>query len=203
MTEFSAVWAYTPYMRAVGIDLVVMGVHDRPPLARWARGSIAERLVRQGDAPVLLARSWGAALALEHVVVPLDGSPRAEAALRAVRPLVPAVARDVTLLRVIARPDDYAEAAGYLRGPAESLPRDRVTCRVAQGDPARAIAAAVGRERLVVLTPHWVSGLAAWAMRAVPDRVAHAGVAALLLVYPGPPAPPFAAAARCHPTEHP
>ncbi len=42
-------------------DLVVMGTHGRIGFKRWWIGSVAERVVRQSDCPVLTVRSRGKA----------------------------------------------------------------------------------------------------------------------------------------------
>ena len=43
-----------------GADMVAMSTHGRSGIGRWAMGSIAERVVRGGNTPVLLVRSPGA-----------------------------------------------------------------------------------------------------------------------------------------------
>jgi nucleotide-binding universal stress UspA family protein len=40
-----------------GIDLLALGTHGRSGLARWALGSIAERVLRSGEVPILLVRA--------------------------------------------------------------------------------------------------------------------------------------------------
>ena len=72
------------YERDAGIDLVVMCSHGRSGIARFALGSVADRLLRQGAAPVLLVRAFGEPPILNRAVVPLDGSTRAEVALQLV-----------------------------------------------------------------------------------------------------------------------
>jgi nucleotide-binding universal stress UspA family protein len=70
-------------------ELLVMTSHGRTGLARWALGSVASRLVRIADVPVLVFREQGPKLEhphpdMEHlfrVLVCLDGSRFAEAAL--------------------------------------------------------------------------------------------------------------------------
>jgi nucleotide-binding universal stress UspA family protein len=70
-------------------DLLVMTSHGRTGLARWALGSVATRLVRFAEVPVLVFREQGPKLEpphpdMEHlfrVLVCLDGSKFAEAAL--------------------------------------------------------------------------------------------------------------------------
>jgi nucleotide-binding universal stress UspA family protein len=82
-------------------DLIVMASHDRGALARLLTGSVAERVVQETRLPVLVVRRSEAQLALEREVdpdavadpirvppapfrqllVPLDGTPFAEAVL--------------------------------------------------------------------------------------------------------------------------
>lgn len=73
-----------------GIDLVVLCSHGRTGFARWVLGSVAHALVHQCTRPVLVLRQNEASVALARsdrvaplrTLVPLDGSPLAEAALR-------------------------------------------------------------------------------------------------------------------------
>lgn len=67
-----------------GADLVVMGTHGRTGLDRLVLGSVTERTLRESDVPVLAVHdgdSLPADLALENVLVPIDGSQSADAAL--------------------------------------------------------------------------------------------------------------------------
>ncbi len=78
--------ALADYAREVGADLVVMTTHGRGGLQRVWLGSVADQLVRSLDVPVLLVRPEEVAPvqrvpALEEILVPLDGSRWAEAAL--------------------------------------------------------------------------------------------------------------------------
>jgi len=52
--------ALLDYEREAQITLVVMSSHGRSGLARFALGSVAERLLRDGTAPLLLVRAYGA-----------------------------------------------------------------------------------------------------------------------------------------------
>jgi nucleotide-binding universal stress UspA family protein len=45
------------YVRDEGIDLVVMGTHGRTGVGRFLLGSVAEKVVRTADAPVLTVRA--------------------------------------------------------------------------------------------------------------------------------------------------
>ena len=78
--------ALADYAREVGVDLVVMTTHGRGGLQRAWLGSVADQLVSSLEIPVLLIRPHEGEAALpepglEEILVPLDGSRRAEAAL--------------------------------------------------------------------------------------------------------------------------
>ncbi len=45
------------YSEANGIDLIAMCTHGRTGLARWALGSVADRVLRAGNTPILLVRA--------------------------------------------------------------------------------------------------------------------------------------------------
>ena len=74
------------YTRARGTDLVVMTTHGRGGPRRAWLGSVADRLVRTAEVPILLvrAREEGAVSSspdFSQILVPLDGSPLSEAAV--------------------------------------------------------------------------------------------------------------------------
>jgi len=172
------------YERDAGIDLVVMSSHGRTGLARFALGSVAERLVQYGSTPVLLVRAFGEVAIPRHVVVPLDGSTRAEATLGVVEQLAPQLLREVTLLRVVRNDEEGREAERYLQSIVGRLQREGVTVHpwVAEGDPAAAIVEAAGPGKLVVMTTHGRGGFTRWALGSVADRVAHGAAGAVMLV---------------------
>jgi nucleotide-binding universal stress UspA family protein len=71
-----------------GVDAIVIGSHGRTGLSRWMLGSVASAVVRHASIPVLLVRQQGPALDEDgprmhpfRILVPLDGSELAEAAL--------------------------------------------------------------------------------------------------------------------------
>jgi nucleotide-binding universal stress UspA family protein len=88
-------------------DLIVMSTHGRGPLGRFFVGGVADELIRQAAVPVLLVRprdpapSVVAEPSLEHVLVPLDGSPLAERVLEPALEFVRLWEGRCTLLRVI------------------------------------------------------------------------------------------------------
>jgi len=56
MTSGSAAYAIVDYARENGIDLIVLGTHGRGVLAHLMMGSVAERVVRIANCPVLTVR---------------------------------------------------------------------------------------------------------------------------------------------------
>lgn len=175
------------YERDAGIDLVVMCSHGRSGLARFAVGSVADRMVHHGNAPVLLVRAFGEPLSMQHAIVPLDGSERAEETLSIVDHLAQHVVREVTLLRAIHNAEEGPEAERYLTEASSRLQQEHIACwrRVVVGDPAQAIIEAAGADKLVIMTSRGHSGLARWALGSVADRVLHGWVAGVLVVRSG------------------
>ncbi len=172
------------YEREANIDLVVMCSHGRTGMARFALGSVAERLIQYGAIPVVLVRAFGEVAVPRHVLVPLDGSERAEAALDTVERLPTGIVREVTLLRVIRSAEEGSEADRYLQGIAGRLQRVNLEAhrRVEQGDPAQRIVEAAGSDKFVVMTTHGRTALTRWALGSVAERVVRGGVSAVMLV---------------------
>jgi nucleotide-binding universal stress UspA family protein len=197
-------------------DLVIMCTHGRSGLGRWIYGSVAEGVLTRSPVPVLLVRPTGAQPALTPVpgqsclLVPLDGSAWAEAAL----PHAAALARNfgcgIQLLTVVAPPRipysdmtptlDMLEAGEaqskanqthaheYLGEAAERLRRDglRAETAVLEGPPADAIlrqAHAIGA-RLILMATHGRSGLARLLLGSVALEVVHRTLLPVLLVRP-------------------
>ena len=94
-------------------DFILMATHGRSGVGRWLLGSVAEKVMRASDIPVLVVRT-GEHLDAAHaetlgnrLLVPLDGSQHAEACL----PYVETIARQcglanprIVLMRVYEKP---------------------------------------------------------------------------------------------------
>jgi nucleotide-binding universal stress UspA family protein len=99
-------------------DLVVMATHGRGPLGRLWHGGVADVLVRNLTAPLLLTRGYDSPVDLtgdpapRHVLVPLDGAEAAEQALGPALDLGTLAGADHTLLRVLRLEPDYSVAYG-------------------------------------------------------------------------------------------
>lgn len=185
------------------VDLVVMASHGFGGIERFAFGSVADRILRHGKAPVLVVRPWGDEQryqTLAHALVPLDGSPTAEAAFSMVRTLAGDPLHRVTLLRVVDPdfPAGETEAArAYLRATRERLSAELTDRGCAVDDLVRYGTAAeqivdASREGydLLILSTHGRTGPKRWLLGSVADRVLQGARIPLLLVR-APNAPPI------------
>jgi nucleotide-binding universal stress UspA family protein len=176
MLQGSAGATLLDYENEVRADLVIMTTHGRTGLVRFALGSVADMLVREGIAPVLLVRpftpleSTTSEPRLETALVPLDGSELAEEALLIVAELAGKPLRRVVLLRAIGADDERAGAVAYLDRVAQRLASAelRTDIRVELDNPVHAIAHAAGEVDLVILSTHGRGGL---------DRIRHGSIA--------------------------
>lgn len=95
------------HISAGDISLIVMTTHGRGPLSRFWLGSVADDLVRRTPRPLLLVRprdgipDLSREQVLQHMLIPLDGSPLAEKILEPALALGKLMEADFTLLRVI------------------------------------------------------------------------------------------------------
>jgi nucleotide-binding universal stress UspA family protein len=152
-------------------DLVVIASHGRSGLVRFALGSVTERLVREGNAPVLIVQAASPVdRPIDSALVPLDGSPLAELALPMMEALAGKPVRQVRLLRAVGGPDDAAAARDYLDHVANRLRNTglMITVEVAIAEPTQAIANAAASVDLVVIATHGRGGF---------DRLRHGSVA--------------------------
>ncbi len=105
--------------RLEGVDLIVLCSHGETGLKRWAFGSIAQEAVRHSPVPVLALNEHGIIPPMPdvahplRVLVPLDGSPLAEAAILPAAYLVTALSAspqgEFHLLRVVDLPSAYGK----------------------------------------------------------------------------------------------
>jgi nucleotide-binding universal stress UspA family protein len=205
--------------RAQGADVLVMATHGRSGLGRWLYGSVADAVLRHAEVPVLLVPATGGCRwspgAGQRILVPLDGSPLALAALPAAAALAAALRADLHLLRVIEPPvslrawdhtytspafdptidapyDPAAEVAGatkYLEGVAASLRAQghpvQVSAEVGLVAPTIAAVAEAQRASAIAMATHGRGGLARLVLGSVATGVLHRAGVPLLLVRPG------------------
>jgi nucleotide-binding universal stress UspA family protein len=90
-------------------DLIIMTTHGRSGVARWALGSVAERVIHNAPLPVWLVRENTRVISpheMQRILVPLDGSAMAETALDQAQSLAQETGAELLLLRVVPEPDD-------------------------------------------------------------------------------------------------
>jgi nucleotide-binding universal stress UspA family protein len=167
-------------------DVVVMATHGRSGLGRWVYGSVADAVLAHSPVPVLLVRAWSSGVepvalqARPRLILTLDGSDFAAAAVPVAEKLVRALDGQLVLLHVVPAPErvltadgrivaylEYGREAANLEQELDTRRTDawnwlhqvasgvalrpgQVQLDVRVGDPAEAIAAA-GREHTAAL----------------------------------------------------
>ena len=105
--EGSVASTLADHLHATATDLVVMTTHDRRRFEQLLLGSVSHEVVRHVHSPVLLVREGGeepppitTRAAVEHILVPQDGSAFAAQILSHAATLATVMRADVTLLGV-------------------------------------------------------------------------------------------------------
>jgi nucleotide-binding universal stress UspA family protein len=210
-TELRIGTAADEILRAAGLHdarLLVIATHGRSGLHRWRYGSVASRVIREAAVPTLVVgpsvlREEERAVAIERLLVPLDGSALGEAALRPAAQLAEVFGARLVLAEVVrwtTQPymeggpafdasrinEELAKAAAtYLDRARQQIDGANVDTRVLRGPPADSLIELVGGERvdLVIMTSHTRGGLARALLGSVADRMLQ-GPAPVLLVRP-------------------
>lgn len=180
-------------------SMVVLASRGRGGLKRMFQGSVAAELAQNSPVPILVDREGGIAPGLTKIVVTLDGSETAEAALPVARELAAAARAQVHLLRVY---NPYAEFAVTPMGPAPDVgdlatklyesaeiymkqtAREGEVWEVRSGRPLDAIidyAAEKGCE-VIVMATHGRGGVIRLALGSTSDAVMRAADRPVLLV---------------------
>jgi nucleotide-binding universal stress UspA family protein/predicted transcriptional regulator len=190
-------------------DLIILGTRGRGGMERWLVGSVADTVMRRSTTPTLLIRPpettsppTQPAAPLQRLVVPLDGSSLAEAALPLAGELAARAGAAVTLVQVVpwltggttpvagfpelAQAEQAAarEAEAYLAEVSGRLPSGlRADTLVLRGPPASSLIHFLLQHQadLVVMTTHGRGGLRRLVLGSVADRLVRAGVPTLLI----------------------
>ncbi|HEX8968922.1 MAG TPA: universal stress protein [Chloroflexota bacterium] len=188
----------TEEARLHNADLVVMTTHGRSGPGRLVFGSVAESVVARSSVPVLVARAWLPPQrqpflpAQPLFVVPLDGSPFAEAALGPAISFADDFGAGLVLMRAEAETGPVDEALDYLTGVQAQLARQypelSVLTDVRTADPAHAIHDGLLQTgaSLVVMATHGRGGVVRSVTGSVAGQVLKTGTAPLMLVRPTP-----------------
>ncbi len=199
-----------------GADLIVMTSHGRTGPGRWLLGSVAESVVAHSPVPVVVDRAWRPIdrepllIDRPRLLVPLDGSPFAEAALDVAVGLAEDLGGDLQLLRVEPLPEDsvmdevgrvvvymdqlmatarsnaYDYLSGIASGILERSPSTQVRTEVVFGEPSNTIAKSALDTRcgLIVMSTHGRTGMHRAVMGSVAGLVLEGATTPLVLVHP-------------------
>lgn len=169
-------------------DLVVMGSHGRGGLGRWLLGSTTTKVVRGSETPILVVGARAdVPVKLERILVPLDGSETAEAALETAKNLARSHSAELVLMRALmtARPElsgsaifeakrqEMEEAQEYLGALKEKLYSYQTEVLVAEQAPVPGIlwAAQEMHADLIAIGSHGRSGAERWLLGSVAEAV--------------------------------
>ncbi|GBD16403.1 Universal stress protein [bacterium HR26] len=182
--------------------LTVMASHGRGELERLLLGSVADRIVREAPAPVLVVPAASpseqpARVQFRTLLVPLDGTLFAEHALPAAMALARLARAGLTLVRVV---DTHKRLTGgdeleqfereaevYLRQKAETLagPSGRaILWQVLSGEPSQQLRRFITARQpdLVVMVTRGRGGLGRWLLGSVAEDLLTSRAAPLLLL---------------------
>jgi len=201
------------YAGAIRADLIIMATHGRSGLSRWALGSVTDRVLQLGHAPMIIVRPQATAPVssdrlptLDRIMITLDGSELAEFIFpvatelgrlfhselvlfrAAVLPAVSYTSPDVMLLQSDLWTGVEAEARAYLQTVASPLQAQGLKVRTLTMPNSvvdSIVAAAEDTDvDLIAMTTHGRSGLNRVVYGSVADRVVRSGVRPVLVVRP-------------------
>ena len=143
--------------------LVVMSTHGRGGIARWALGSVADKVLHSVPNPVLLIRGDAEsapadAVAVKIVLVPLDGSALSEESLTHAAAVAAGLGASITLIQVTGTADFYrryldrASAEDGLISAEELVQADSEDARTSLAAASRRLAQEFGYGGQVTVT---------------------------------------------------
>lgn len=199
------------FARSNEIELIVLSSHGRSGLSEWNISSVVQKIILRAYVPTMIVRAYQrdkddlGGLRYQRLLVPLDGSQRAECAL----PLTVSLARShesrVLLVHLVRRPEmprrvplteeetemvdrlterNRVAAARYLEQLRSRLSVDAETRLDISDDPVATLHDLVEHEQvdLVVLSAHGQSGRDKWAYGATALSFIVYGTTPLLIV---------------------
>ncbi len=182
------------YARKGSFKLIIMATHGRSGIGRWALGSVADKVVRATTLqPLMLIRAKGAGAnvsekgLLKSALVTLDGSVRSQAVIPYIKELATKLKTKLTLFQAVPQNSHfYAEAESYLAGIGSLLKSEGVRTRHvvrigAAADEIINLADELNVD-MVAMSTHGRSGISAWALGSVAQKVLMGGNTPLLLV---------------------
>lgn len=94
-----------------GVDLIVLASHGQSGVSRWNVSSVVRKIIQNANLSIMLVRAYSChpgdmtAVQYRHVLTPLDGSLRAEAALPVAASIVQAHRGELILAHILQQPE--------------------------------------------------------------------------------------------------
>ena len=199
------------YAHSENIDLIALSSHGLSGLSGWNVSSVVQKIILRARVPTMIVRAYQsvsgelADLRYRRLVVPLDGSQRAECVLPLVTALAHAHDSQVILAHVVAEPEmprrtplapedvelmgriierNREEAASYLEQVQGQFSVDVETRLTVSDNAAVALHELVDEQDadLVVLSAHGYSGETRWPYGSIAISFIVYGVTPLLIV---------------------
>jgi len=185
--KYAPVRAILDAALAENVDLILMATRGGSPVERWAVGGVTEQVLRLSPIPVLVVCSRTLLPRQGHVrrvIVPVDGSKLAEAAVPWSGALARLLKAKLVFLHVAAR---GAAAPAALRkrmlSACEVLAKEGVKASFHEqkGDPADRILQYADANDLIVTTTHGAGGFKRWVFGSVAEKLIHAASIPILV----------------------
>lgn len=202
------------YVERNKIDIIAVASHGHSGIKRWVIGSTADKIIKGAKTPVLVVYSKEKSTtkkipAFSHILLPLDGSKAAEAALPYAGLIATKMKAKVSLLRVVSPlvdqyagpPEGYVvdytgkvmkaleeEAQEYLKQTARAFEEKNISTSATMtvGSPTSDIMKYIEKHKvdLVVMSTHGRTGFGRWILGSVADKVLHSAEIPVLLIRP-------------------
>jgi nucleotide-binding universal stress UspA family protein len=216
LTEGKAPERIIGYAREEDVGLVIISSHGRSGLSRWNINSVVQKVILRAYAPTMIVRAYQPVteelteLRYENLLVPLDGSKRAECTLPWAKNLAEFHESRLLLAHVVSRPEvprraplteeeselverltelNKKEGEAYLRDVKSRLDWAAEPRLLVSDDPAMALHEVVDEANvdLVVMAAHGYSGQARWPYGSIALNFIAYGSKPLLMIQDVPP----------------
>lgn len=177
------------------VDAVLMSSHGRGGLGRWLLGSVTTKIVRAAKKPVFVFRPENTDPKLDRILVCLDGSKLAEAALEPALELAQRFGSNLHLFRAVeytpypvadvqsALHEEVQKSQAYLQDVASRYPDLSITTEVRPVGIEEGILEAGAGCDLTVISSHGHGGFQRWLLGSVAEKVLHHAKTPILVVF--------------------
>jgi len=204
------------HAREEDVDLIIMSSHGRSGLSEWNINSVVQKVILRAYVPTLIVRAYRqvteelAELTYDRLLLPLDGSKRAECVLPWARSLADFHQSKVVLAHVVNQPEvprhaplteqetdlvdqltevNRTKGERYLQELESRLSLEVKTRLLVSENPAEALHKLVGEEEidLVLMAAHGYSGERTWPYGSIALNFIAYGSEPLLIIQDVPP----------------